>query len=75
MGALFQDRPADWSSVVTEDSESVELSWMSQRTAEISRCELLLLETGSWGRGQFGNPEEGERPLLEASAEQRLMKT
>jgi hypothetical protein len=31
------------------------------------RCELLLLEAGSWGRGQFGNPEEGERPPLEAA--------
>jgi hypothetical protein len=26
-----------------------------------SRYELLLLDVGSWGRGQFGNPEEGER--------------
>jgi hypothetical protein len=25
-------------------------------------------------RGQFGNPEEGERPLLEAVTRQRLMK-
>jgi hypothetical protein len=24
-----------------------------------SRCELLLLEAGSWGRGQSGNLEEG----------------
>jgi hypothetical protein len=22
-----------------------------------SRCELLLIEVGSWGRGQFGNPQ------------------
>jgi hypothetical protein len=29
----------------------------------------------SRGRGQFGNPEEGERPLLEASTKQRLVKT
>jgi hypothetical protein len=28
-----------------------------------SRCELLLLEVGSCGRGQLGNPGEGERPL------------
>jgi hypothetical protein len=33
---------------------------------EFSRCGLLLLEAGSWGRGQFGNLEEGERWLLEA---------
>jgi hypothetical protein len=36
-----------------------------------SRCELLLLDAGSGGRGQFGNPEEGERPPLEADSKQR----
>jgi hypothetical protein len=25
------------------------------------------LEAGSWGQGEFGNPEEGERPTLEAA--------
>jgi hypothetical protein len=30
-----------------------------------SRCELLL-EAGSWGLGEFENPEERERPPLEA---------
>jgi hypothetical protein len=39
-----------------------------------SRCELLLLEAGSCGRGYFGNPEGGERPPLEA-ATKRLAKT
>jgi hypothetical protein len=33
--------------------------------------ESLLLEAGSGGRGQFGNPEEGERPPLEAGTKQR----
>jgi hypothetical protein len=42
---------------------------------QLSRCELLLWETGRWVREQFGNPEEGERPLLEAATEQRLEKT
>jgi hypothetical protein len=36
-----------------------------------SRCELLLSEARSCGRGQFGNPEEGERPPLEAATKQR----
>jgi hypothetical protein len=27
-------------------------------------------ESGSWGRGEFGNPEEGERPPLEAATKQ-----
>jgi hypothetical protein len=34
-------------------------------------CEKLVVEA----RGQFGNPEEGERPLLEAATRQRLVKT
>jgi hypothetical protein len=34
----------------------------------LSQCELLLLEAGSW---QFENPDEGERPPLEAAAKQR----
>jgi hypothetical protein len=39
-------------------------------------CSVLLMwEAGSWGRGQFVNPEEGERLPLEATTEQRLMKT
>jgi hypothetical protein len=40
-----------------------------------SHCELLLLEAGSYGQGQFGNTEEGEHPLLEAATKQRLVKT
>jgi hypothetical protein len=40
-----------------------------------SSCELLLWEAGSWGQGQFRNPEEGERPPLEAATKQRLVKT
>jgi hypothetical protein len=39
-----------------------------------SRCELWLLETGSWGQGQIRNPEEGERPPLEAVT-RRLVNT
>jgi hypothetical protein len=39
------------------------LSWLvSQWVRELlqfSRGELFLLEAGSWGRGNFGNPEEG----------------
>jgi hypothetical protein len=30
-----------------------------------------LWAAGSWGRGQFGNPDEGERPPLEAATKQR----
>jgi hypothetical protein len=38
---------------------------------EFSRCQLLLLEAGSWGQGQFGNPEDGECPRLKAATKQR----
>jgi hypothetical protein len=38
---------------------------------ELSRCELQLWEAGNWGRGQFGNQEEGEYPPLEAATKQR----
>jgi hypothetical protein len=36
-----------------------------------SRCELLLLEVGRCVRGQFGNPEGGERLPLEAATKKR----
>jgi hypothetical protein len=32
-------------------------------------------EAGSWGREQFANTEEGERPPLEAATKQRLVMT
>jgi hypothetical protein len=34
-----------------------------------------MLEAGIWGQGQFENPEEEERPWLEAANKQRLIKT
>jgi hypothetical protein len=55
----------------------VESSWFEESFSEVQRfspCELLLLEAGSRGRGKFGNPEEGERPLLEPVTRKRLVK-
>jgi hypothetical protein len=49
-----------WQSVVTESAESYS-------------CEKR--EAGSWVRSQFGNPQEDERPTLEAATKQRLVKT
>jgi hypothetical protein len=40
----------------------------------LTPCELMLWETGSWGREPFGNTEEGERPLLKAATQQRQWK-
>jgi hypothetical protein len=48
-------------------SQSVSQS-VSQRTAGVQSCELLLLAEAG---GQFENPEEGERPPLEAATKQR----
>jgi hypothetical protein len=49
------------------------VSDLVRQPLEFSRCELLLREAGSWGRGQFGKPEKGERPALEAAIERRLV--
>jgi hypothetical protein len=38
---------------------------------EFILSELLLLEAGSWGQGEFGNPEEGQRPPFEAATKQQ----
>jgi hypothetical protein len=42
---------------------------------EKTYCSCEKWETGSWGWGQYGNPEEEERPLLEAATKQRLVKS
>jgi hypothetical protein len=54
----------------------VNISWwvtVLVRELQASRWELLLWEAGNWGRGQFGNPDEGERLPLEAATKQRQM--
>jgi hypothetical protein len=66
-------------------SEVSQLSWVEwvgwwvskwvRGLLRFTRCEMLLVDIGSWGTGQFGNPEEGERPSLDAATEQRLVKT
>jgi hypothetical protein len=40
-----------------------------------SCCELLVWEAGSWGRKQFGNPEEGKCQPFEAATKEQLVKT
>jgi hypothetical protein len=42
---------------------------------QFSFWEPLLLEAGSWGRGEFGNPEKGECPPLKAATKQWLVET
>jgi hypothetical protein len=41
------------------------------KPAEKTVASEWLCKTGSGGRGQFGNPEEGERPPLEDVTKQR----
>jgi hypothetical protein len=40
----------------------------------VESCSCEKWEAGSWGQGQFRNPEEGEHPLLKATTEQGLVK-
>jgi hypothetical protein len=47
----------------------------SSNLTDRSSCRCEKREAGSCGRGQFGNPDEGERPLLEAATKQLLVKT
>jgi hypothetical protein len=37
--------------------------------------QLWKCEAGSWGQGEFGNTEEGERTPLETATKQRLVNT
>jgi hypothetical protein len=64
MRGLVSEWVSEWVSELVEDKAPL---WNSR--------ELLLWETGSCGRGQFENPEEGERPPLKATTKQRLVKT
>lgn len=48
---------------------------LARKYPGLSRCELLLLEIGSWGRREFVDPEEEKRLPLEAAMGQRLLKT
>jgi hypothetical protein len=70
MGASRRGKLADW----PFDRRSLTLTLNDELVRELlrfSRCELLLLEAGSWGWGEFGKPEEAERPPLEAAIKQR----
>jgi hypothetical protein len=39
-----------------------------QADSQLRAAAVRSWEAGSWGQGQFENPEEGERLLLEAAA-------
>jgi hypothetical protein len=71
-------RHTDWLAISRNVASTLEL--VSELVIELkgllqfTPCELLLSEAGSWGRGQFGNPEEVERKLLEAIS-RRVVKT
>jgi hypothetical protein len=55
-------------------SESVSERLVGELVSAITAGIQLLWEAGSWGTGIVGNPEEGERPPLEAVT-RRLVKT
>jgi hypothetical protein len=58
-----------------ESLKSWLVSWWVSVMLWLGHCDLLLLEAGSWGQGQFGNPEEGECPPLKISTKQQLVET
>jgi hypothetical protein len=47
-----------------------QLAAVVKEPLQFSRCELLVLEAGSLGQGQFRNPEEVKHQLLEAATKQ-----
>jgi hypothetical protein len=62
MGALRQDGLAD---------ETAGRN-IKKKAFKSYSCEKW--EAGSWGLGQFGKPEEAERPPVEAATKWRLVK-
>jgi hypothetical protein len=71
MSALFQDRLTDWTV-----GRNITLTLILILTLILTlSCGCEKWEAGSWGRELLGNPEEGERPSLEAATKQRLVKT
>jgi hypothetical protein len=48
-----------------------QLAVADRELLQFGHCELLWLEAGSWGRGPFRNPEEGEHPRLKAATKQQ----
>jgi hypothetical protein len=48
------------------------LAWVAVELVE--SCSREKWEAGSWGRGEFWNPEESQCLLLEAATKQRLVK-
>jgi hypothetical protein len=45
--------------------------WAVESVESVESCSCEKWEAGSWGRGEFGNPEEWERPMMKASTKQR----
>jgi hypothetical protein len=54
--------------------------WIGEQVSELENCCGSVFVRCCWkklvaeARGQFGKPEEGECPTLEAAAKQRLVK-
>jgi hypothetical protein len=58
-------RLTDWLTVSRNVTLTLTLTWVAVRELLwFIHCDLLLLEAGSWGLGQFGNLEQRERPPL-----------
>jgi hypothetical protein len=49
--------------------------WLTDRQSQCDFDFDLSYSCAKLGRGQFGNPEKGERPSLQPATRQRLVKT
>jgi hypothetical protein len=58
---------------VSEESSQWSEELVGELVNELTAGVQLLWEADSWGQGEFGNPEEGNCPLLEAITK-RLVK-
>jgi hypothetical protein len=52
-------------------SQSFRVESLEESRERLQTHSQLRVRSGSWDRGQFGNPEEEERPSLEAATKRR----
>jgi hypothetical protein len=75
MGAWHQDTVADRVGRNTTLTMTKLGDLELRRIESVQSCSCETREAGSWGPRQYGNPEKGVCPVLEAATKQRLLKT
>jgi hypothetical protein len=64
---LLEAVPSVWSVPGLYDEDQLPIPVSQERVCR----QTISWEAGTWGWGQFGNPQKGEYPLLEAATKQR----